>query len=258
MVGSTCKIEGLMHNNSVLITGGTGDIGTAIAKELNSSYKHIFALDLITAEKGKAWKKELEDDGYHNIYFRHMDVTNYEECGKVIASIIKEFGYIDALINNAGITRDAVFTKMTKQQWDEVLSVNLDGMFHVTRHVVENMKQNGSGRIVNISSVNAQKGQFSQANYSASKAGVYGFTKSLAQELMSKNITVNSLSPGYVDTRLMKGIRPDILEGIIAQIPARRLAQTQEIAWAVEFLISEKSRYITGANLSVNGGLHMY
>lgn len=247
-----------MHNNIVLITGGTGDIGKAIAKELNSSYKHVFSLDLISEEEGKAWKKDLLDEGYKNIYFRHMDVTDYEQCGKVVSSIIEEYGNIDALINNAGITRDAVFTKMTKQQWDEVLTVNLDGMFNVTRHVVENMREHESGRIVNISSVNAQKGQFSQANYAASKAGVYGFTKSLAQELMSKNITVNSLSPGYVDTRLMKGIRPDILEGIIAQIPAKRLAQTQEIAWAVEFLISEKSRYITGANLSVNGGLHMY
>ncbi|MBI2786596.1 MAG: acetoacetyl-CoA reductase [Legionella longbeachae] len=248
----------MQNNNVVLVTGGTGDIGTAIAKELDASYKHVVALDLISEEQGKAWKKDLMNQGYKNIDFRHMDVTNYDQCGKVISSIIEEFGDINALINNAGITRDAVFTKMTKKQWDEVLTVNLDGMFNTTRHVVENMKEHESGRIVNISSVNAQKGQFSQVNYAASKAGVYGFTKSLAQELMSKNITVNSLSPGYVDTRLMKGIRPDILESIIAQIPAKRLAQTQEIAWAVEFLISEKSRYITGANLSVNGGLHMY
>jgi acetoacetyl-CoA reductase len=248
----------MQKNNIVLITGGTGDIGTAIAKELDLSYKHVFALDLISEEQGKAWKKELAEHGCKNVYFRHMDVTDFDQCGKVISSIIEEFGNIDVLINNAGITRDAVFTKMTKQQWDEVLTVNLDGMFNVTRHVVENMRENEYGRIVNISSVNAQKGQFSQANYAASKAGVYGFTKSLAQELMSKNITVNSLSPGYVDTRLMKGIRPDILEGIIAQIPAKRLAKTQEIAWAVEFLISERSRYITGANLSINGGLHMY
>jgi len=248
-----------MHNkNVVLITGGTGDIGTAIAKELDASYKHVIALDLIDKELGNAWQKELATEGYKNIYFRHMDVTDFDQCEQVISAIIKEYGNIDVLINNAGITRDAVFTKMTKQQWDQVLRVNLDGMFNVTRQVVENMREHESGRIVNVSSVNAQKGQFSQANYAASKSGVYGFTKSLAQELMSKNITVNSLSPGYVDTRLMKGIRPDILDSIIAQIPAKRLAHPQEIAWAVEFLISEKSRYITGANLSVNGGLHMY
>ena len=123
----------MQHNNIVLITGGTGDIGTAIAKELNSSYKHIFSLDLVSEEDGKAWQKALIEQGYKNIYFRHMDVTDYEQCGEVISSIIEEFGNIDVLINNAGITRDAVFTKMTKKQWDEVLTVNLDGMFNTTR-----------------------------------------------------------------------------------------------------------------------------
>ncbi|KTD75694.1 acetoacetyl-CoA reductase [Legionella waltersii] len=248
----------MLNNNVVLITGGTGDIGTAVVKELNSSFKHVVALDLLSEEKGIAWHQDLVEQGYKNCYFRHMDVTDYDECSAVVGKIIKEFGSVDVLINNAGITRDAVFTKMTKQQWDEVLRVNLDGMFNVTKQVVEGMKTQGSGRIVNVSSVNAQKGQFSQANYAASKAGVYGFTKTLAQELMSKNITVNSISPGYVNTRLMQGIRPDILDGIINLIPAKRLAEPQEIAWAIEFLISEKSRYITGANLSVNGGLHMY
>ena len=248
----------MQNNNVVLITGGTGDIGTAVAKQLDSTYSHVIALDLISDEKGQIWKQDLIEQGYKNISFRHMDVTDFDQCAEVIGSIIKECGSIDALINNAGITRDAVFTKMTKQQWDEVLRVNLDGMFNVTRQVVDSMKAQESGRIVNVSSVNAQKGQFSQANYAASKAGVYGFTKSLAQELMMKNITVNSLSPGYVNTRLMQGIRPDILDGIINLIPAKRLAEPQEIAWAIEFLISEKSRYITGANISVNGGLHMY
>lgn len=248
----------MQNHNVVLITGGTGDIGTAIAKELDQFSNHVIALDLLSEQQAKTWEEELRNEGYKHISFHHMDVTDYDECEKVIYSIIKKYGNVDVLINNAGITRDAVFTKMTKKQWDEVLRVNLDGMFNVTRQVVENMREQCSGRIVNISSVNAQKGQFSQANYAASKAGVYGFTKSLAQELMSRNITVNSLSPGYVDTRLMNGIRPDILESIIEQIPAKRLAQPQEIAWAVEFLVSEKSRYITGANLSINGGLHMY
>ncbi|AMP88700.1 3-oxoacyl-ACP reductase [Legionella pneumophila] len=248
----------MLNNNVVLITGGTGDIGTAVAKQLDSTFKHVIALDLVTDDEGEAWLHDLKEQGYKNIDFRHMDVTDYEQCAEVIGLIVEEFGGVDVLINNAGITRDAVFTKMSKRQWDEVLRVNLDGMFNVTKQVVESMKAQESGRIVNVSSVNAQKGQFSQANYAASKAGVYGFTKSLAQELMIKNITVNSISPGYVNTRLMKGIRPDILEGIINLIPAKRLAEPQEIAWAIEFLISEKSRYITGANLSVNGGLHMY
>lgn len=248
----------MQKNKVVLITGGTGDIGSAVAKELASSFQHVIALDLLPSEQGSHWADEVQKEGFNNIHFRHMDVTRFEECERVVGHVAKEFGNIDVLINNAGITRDAVFTKMTKQQWDDVLRVNLDGMFNVTRQVVEGMKNQQYGRIVNVSSVNAQKGQFSQANYAASKAGVYGFTKSLAQELMSKNITVNSLSPGYVNTRLMKGIRPDILEGIISLIPAKRLAEPQEVAWAIEFLISEKSRYITGANLSVNGGLHMY
>lgn len=248
----------MVNTNLALITGGTGDIGTATAKEFNAKFKHVIALDVLAADKAKEWLGSVHNEGYKNISFRHMDVTNFDECKEVVDELISLYGPVDVLVNNAGITRDSVFTKMTKQQWDEVLRVNLDGMFNVTRQVVEGMKAQASGRIVNVSSVNAQKGQFSQANYAASKAGVYGFTKSLAQELMMKNITVNSISPGYVNTRLMQGIRPDILDGIINLIPAKRLAEPQEIAWAIEFLISEKSRYITGANLSINGGLHMY
>jgi acetoacetyl-CoA reductase len=247
----------MTHSNVVLITGGTGDIGTATGKLLSKTFNRVIALDVLNEEKATAWQKKLETDGYSNIIFRRMDVTNFDECNEVIEGIASEFGSIHALINNAGITRDSVFTKMTKQQWDEVLSVNLDGMFHVTRQVVDGMKAQAYGRIVNLSSVNGQKGQFSQANYAASKAGVYGFTKTLAQELISKHITVNSISPGYVNTRLMQGIRTDILDGIINSIPAKRLAEPEEIAWAIEFLISEKSAYVTGANLSINGGLYM-
>ncbi|MDI9819202.1 MULTISPECIES: acetoacetyl-CoA reductase [unclassified Legionella] len=248
----------MQEEKVVLITGGTGDIGTAIIKKLSSIYGKVIALDVLPEREAGLWQSEMEEQGYQNVFYRKMDVSNFEECEAVIKDILSEFGRADVLINNAGITRDAVFTKMTKQQWDQVLRVNLDSMFNVTRHVVEQMREQESGRIINISSVNAQKGQFSQANYAASKAGVYGFTKSLAQELMSKNITVNSISPGYVDTRLMKGIRADILQSIIDLIPAKRLAEPEEIAWVVEFLADEKSAYITGANLSINGGLHMY
>lgn len=253
------KKESLMmtKKNVALITGGTGDIGTAIAKELSASFQHVIALDLLSEEQAEMWSASLKENSYKNVEFRHMDVTDYNECSEVIGHILDELGPVDALVNNAGITRDSVFTKMTRIQWDEVLSVNLGGMFNVTRQVVESMKAQQWGRIVNVSSVNGQKGQFSQANYAASKAGVYGFTKSLAQELMSKNITVNSISPGYVNTRLMHGIRPDILESIIASIPAKRLAEPEEIAWAISFLVNEKSDYITGTNLSINGGLFM-
>lgn len=240
-----------------LVTGGLGDIGTAMAKMLSPLYGHVVALDLNPTADGAAWVKELAGQGFKNLHYYHMDVTNFEQCQKIIAELIQKWGRIDALINNAGITRDAVFNKMSKEQWDMVLRVNLDGMFHVSKPVVAQMIAQSAGRIVNISSVNGQKGQFSQANYAASKSGVYGFTKSLAQELIGKNITVNSISPGYVDTKMMKAIRPDILESIIAQIPAKRLAKPEEIAWAAEFLLSDRSIYITGTNLSVNGGFYM-
>lgn len=243
--------------NIVLVTGGTGDIATAITRQISDKRTHVIALDIVSPEEAEQWKKKLAKQGIKNVSYRRLDVTDFDECKKVIDSIIDDFDHIDALINNAGITKDAVFYKMTKKQWDDVLTVNLDGIFNVTRHVVGYMRDREYGRIVNISSVNAQKGQFSQANYSSSKAGIYGFTKTLAQELMSKNITVNSLSPGYVNTRLMEKIRSDILENIIEQIPARRLAEPEEIAWAVAFLIDEKSRYITGSNLCINGGLYM-
>lgn len=241
-----------------LITGGTGDIGTAIARQLSPGFDYVIALDVVADNKGELWQLALQEEGFSNLLFRHLDVTNFNQCEEVIKAISVKFGQVEVLVNNAGITRDAVFHKMTQQQWNDVMRVNLDGMFNVTRQVVEDMRSQMRGRIVNISSVNALKGQFSQANYAASKSGIYGFTKSLAQELMSKNITVNSISPGYVNTRLMKGIRPDILQSIIELIPAKRLAEPEEIAWAVDFLVNDKSQYITGSNLSINGGLHMY
>lgn len=247
----------MKNNKIVLITGGMGDIATAIAKQLDKHYAKIVALDIASQKESALWLADLHKQGFHNITYRQMDVCNFDQCHEVISAVFTEFGRIDVLINNAGITRDAVFHKMTPQQWDDVLQVNLYGMFNVTRQVVEYMREQQSGRILNVASVNGQKGQFSQANYAASKAGVYGFSKSLAQELMSKNITVNSLSPGYVDTRLMQGIRADILADIIEQIPAKRLAKPEEIAHAVEFLVSDNSGYITGSNLSINGGLYM-
>lgn len=248
----------MQHNKVVLITGGAGDIGTAIAQQLHHKYQHIFALDILPVEQAEEWQTSMHREGFENVQFVHLDVADYEECEQVIGNLIAIYGGVDALINNAGITRDAVFTKMTKKQWDDVLRVNLDGMFNVTKQVVTSMRARDYGRIINISSVNAQKGQFSQTNYAASKAGIYGFTKSLAQELISKHITVNSISPGYVNTKLMQGIRPDILEEIIQLIPAKRLAEPEEVAWLVEVLLDERARYITGSNVSMNGGLHMY
>lgn len=245
-----------MHN-MLLITGGMGDIGTAIAKSMSKHYQYVIALDIAGDGDVQDWLQKLRALDFNNIEFRRMDVANYDDCERVIGALHNQYGVSQALVNNAGITRDAVFSKMTKEQWDAVLRVNLDGMFNVTKQVVGCMRDQGFGRIVNISSVNALKGQFSQANYAASKSGVYGFTKSLAQELMSRNITVNAISPGYVNTRLMQGIRPDILDSIIADIPAKRLAHPDEIAHAVSFLLDDNSAYITGSNLSINGGLYM-
>lgn len=246
-----------MQNNKVLlITGGMGEIATAIIREIYADFQTVVALDINDKECDK-WMGSLKNDDINNVIYRKMDVTNFEECEAVISGIIKRYHRVDALVNNAGITNDVVFHKMTVAQWDKVLRVNLDGMFNVTRNVVNAMREQEYGRIINISSVNGQKGQFSQANYAASKAGVFGFTKSLAQELMSKNITVNSVAPGYVNTHLMEGIRPDILEKIIEMIPAKRLAEPSEVAWVVKFLLDKKSEYITGANFNVNGGLYM-
>lgn len=246
-----------MHKNHIaIVTGGVGDIGTSICKMLSTRCEHVFSLDIVEQTASHEWVNSLKEQGFNNINFQLLDVTDYEQCGDVISSIVKEHGNIDVLINNAGITRDAVFTKMTKKQWDDVIDVNLNGMFNVTHHVLDSLCKNNYGRIINVSSVNAQKGQFSQANYAASKAGVFGFTKSLAQELVRYNITVNTICPGYVNTRLMEGIRPDILEEIIQNIPAKRLAEPEEIAWAIQFLIDQRSQYITGANLNINGGLY--
>jgi acetoacetyl-CoA reductase len=186
------------------------------------------------------------------------DVTNFKAMGEMVAKIKAEHGPVAILINCAGITRDSTFRKMTPEQWHAVLSTNLDSVFNVTRHVIEDMLQAGWGRIVNISSVNAVRGQFGQTNYAAAKAGILGFTKSLAQEVVKKGITVNAISPGYVQTDMVMAIREDVRQQIVSQIPAGRLAMPEEVADAVAFLASDKAGYITGTNLSVNGGLHMY
>ncbi len=176
----------------------------------------------------------------------------------MVREIEAKHGPVDILVNCAGITRDSTFRKMTPEQWHAVISTNLTSVFNVTRHVIDGMVERGWGRVINISSVNAVRGQFGQTNYSAAKAGVLGFTKALAQEVVRKGVTVNSVSPGYVQTDMVMAIREDVRQQIIAQIPAGRLAMPAEVADAVAFLASDKAAYITGTNLSVNGGLHMY
>jgi acetoacetyl-CoA reductase len=186
------------------------------------------------------------------------DVTDFEAMGEMVKRIEVENGPIGILVNCAGITRDSTFRKMTPDQWRAVLSTNLDSVFNVTRHVIDGMMERGWGRVINISSVNAIRGQFGQTNYAAAKAGILGFTKSLAQEVVRKGVTVNAISPGYVQTDMVMAIREDVRQKIVAEIPAGRLAMPEEVADAVAFLASDSAAYITGTNLSVNGGLHMY
>jgi acetoacetyl-CoA reductase len=186
------------------------------------------------------------------------DVSDFEAMGEMVRKIEAEHGPIGILVNCAGITRDSTFRKMTPEQWHAVISTNLDSVFNVTRQVIDGMLERGWGRIINISSVNAVRGQFGQTNYAAAKAGILGFTKSLAQEVIRKGVTVNAISPGYVQTDMVAAIREDVRQKIVSEIPAGRLAMPAEVADAVAFLASDNAGYITGTNLSVNGGLHMY
>jgi len=193
----------------------------------------------------------------HEVYGADGNVEDYESCADMMYRVRATVGTVDILVNNAGITRDGVFKRMSPTDWYAVINTNLNSVFNVTRQVIDGMMEKNWGRVINISSVNALKGQFGQTNYSAAKAGMHGFTKALAQEVVKKGITVNTISPGYVATDMVKAIRPDVLQQIIAQIPMGRLAEPSEIAGLISYLVSEEAGYITGSNISINGGLHM-
>lgn len=242
-----------------LVTGGTGGIGTAICRYLHDSHFKVVAGyshggDSSYAEK---WQTEQARNNYQ-FEICYGDVADFESCHAMINHIENNIGAIAVLVNNAGITRDATLRKMLPEQWNAVIRTNLDSVFNVTRNVIDGMLSRQYGRIINISSINGEKGQFGQTNYSAAKAGIHGFTKALAQEVASKGITVNTISPGYVATDMVKKMSSDILEKIVAQIPVGRLAEPQEIARTVAFLADQEAGYITGANISINGGQHMY
>jgi acetoacetyl-CoA reductase len=239
---------------AALVTGGTGAIGTEICRALHVMGCRVAALGHPSESARLAdWKQSLGFDAAVEL----CDLGDFEAAGAAIRKVESALGPVDILVNCAGITRDARFVKMTPQQWREVIASNLDSVFNATKPVFEGMCQRGFGRIVNISSVNGQRGQFGQANYSAAKAGMHGFTMALAQEGAAKGVTVNTVSPGYIDTALARQIRPDVLDKLIAGIPAGRMGRPDEIARAVAFLCADESAYITGANLAVNGGLHM-
>jgi len=247
-----------MKNKIALVTGGMGGIGTAICQHLAANGAKVIATYNRNGdhESAKLWQNEQRNLNY-DIDIRFVDVANFESCSKMIKEVETLYNSIDILVNNAGITRDVPLYKMNLEQWHAVLETNLDSMFNVTRNVINGMIERSFGRIINISSINGQKGQYGQANYAASKAGIHGFTKSLAQEVARKGITVNTVSPGYIETNMVMVVPENIREKIINQIPVGRLGKPEEVARAVTFLAAVESSFITGTNLTINGGQYL-
>lgn len=239
-----------------LVTGATGGLGTHMCKRLHDD-GYLVCANYRSKEKADNWDKEMKAEGY-NIHLYKADVSDFDQVGEMVKTIENEVGTISVLVNNAGITRDGQFKKMTREAWDLVIDSNLGSVFNCCRHVINQMLDQQYGRIINISSVNAQRGQFGQVNYSAAKAGMHGFTKTLAMEVASKGITVNTISPGYIATDMVMAVAENIREMIISGIPVGRLGGTEEIAHLVSFLASENAGFITGANYAINGGQHVY
>lgn len=234
-----------------LVTGGTRGIGRAIVERLKADGMKVAAGYSGNEDAANACAAEL------GVMVVKGNVGNFEDCRRAAEAVAAELGPIDVLVNNAGITRDGVFHKMTPEQWSDVIRVNMDSVFNMTRQVIEGMRERSWGRIINISSINGQKGQMGQTNYSAAKAGMIGFTKALALENARKGVTVNCIAPGYIDTEMVQAVPEEVLKGIIAQIPVGRLGRGEEIADMVAFLAGEHAGYVTGATLSLNGGQYM-
>lgn len=237
---------------TIIVTGGIRGIGAAISLRLSKAGYNVIA----SYRSNNDLAKEFEDA--HNIKTMQWDAANYDKCKEAASKIIENYGAIAGLVNNAGITDDAMLHKMTKESWDKVINANLSSCFNMCSAVIGNMRNNGFGRIVSISSVNGLAGQIGQTNYSASKAGIIGFTKALALESASKGITVNAIAPGYIDTDMMSSVPDKVLEHIISQVPVGRLGKADEIARAVLFLIEDEAGFITGETISINGGHYMH
>lgn len=244
-----------MSQKVAYVTGGMGGIGTAICQRLHQEGFKTIAGCGPTRDHAK-WIAEQAALGY-TFYASVGNVGDWDSTVEAFTKAKAEHGAIDVLVNNAGITRDRMFLKMTREDWDAVIETNLNSMFNVTKQVAGDMVERGFGRIINISSVNGEKGQAGQTNYSAAKAGMHGFTMALAQELANKGVTVNTVSPGYIGTDMVKAIREDVLAKIVGTIPVKRLGRPEEIASIIAWLASEEGGYSTGADFSVNGGLHM-
>ena len=249
-----------MSDRVALVTGGVGELGRSICERLVRQGCRVAALDIVLLKGGdgcRSWQKRLAGDGYE-IALIEGDVTDFDSCARAVTRTESEVGPVDILVNCAGITRDASLRKLDKEEWDAVITTNLDSVFNVTKQVIGGMTHRGFGRIVNISSLNGVKGQFGQTNYSAAKAGMHGFTMALAQEVARKGVTVNTVSPGYMNTQMVGTVPREILDRIIEEIPVGRLGDTREIAALVGFLCSAEASFITGANYSINGGHHMH
>jgi acetoacetyl-CoA reductase len=246
-----------MTQRIALVTGGMGGLGEAICMKLARMGIKVVVTYSPGNTKYRDWLKDMADRDYHFSAYP-ADVADYDSCVKMVDQVSKEIGPIDILINNAGITRDMTFKKMTKPDWDAVMHTNLDSVFNVTKPVVDGMVERGWGRVINVSSVNGQKGAFGQTNYSAAKAGMHGFTKALAYEVARKGVTVNTISPGYIGTKMVLAIPKDVLDSkIIPQIPLGRLGRPEEVAGLCAYLASDEAAFVTGANIAINGGQHM-
>jgi acetoacetyl-CoA reductase len=240
------------ESRTAIVTGGTRGIGKAISLALKSAGHRVAANYGGNDDAAKAFTAETGIKAYK------FDVGNFKSCLDGVALVAKDLGPVEILVNNAGITRDGTMHKMTFEQWQAVIDTNLGSCFNMCRAVIDSMRQRGFGRIVNVGSVNGQMGQYGQVNYAAAKSGIHGFTKALAQEGAGKNITVNAIAPGYVDTDMVRAVPPPVLEKIIARIPVGRLGRADDIARGVMFLVADDADFITGSTMSINGGQHMY
>jgi acetoacetyl-CoA reductase len=240
-----------------LVTGGMGGLGEAVCIKLAALGYTVVTTHSPGNTKAEGWLASMREQGY-NFKAYPCDVADYDSAQACVAQVEREVGPVDVLVNNAGITRDMTFKKMDKVNWDAVIKTNLDSVFNMTKPVCDGMVERGWGRIINISSVNGQKGAFGQTNYSAAKAGMHGFTKALALEVARKGVTVNTISPGYIGTKMVMEIPSEVLESkIIPQIPMGRLGKPDEVAGLVAYLSSDEAAFVTGANIAINGGQHM-
>ena len=246
-----------MSERIALVTGGMGGLGEAVCTKLVGQGCKVAVTYSPGNTKYESWLGEMEARGM-KFYAVPADVGDFDSCASAVARVAKDLGPVDILVNNAGITRDMTFKKMGKADWDAVIRTNLDSCFNMTKQVMDGMVARKWGRVINVSSVNGQKGAFGQTNYSAAKAGMHGFTKALALEVARSGVTVNTISPGYIGTKMVLAIPQEILDSkILPQIPLNRLGKPEEIAGLVAYLASEEAAFVTGANIAINGGQHM-